>query len=120
MQVINQVFPEKKQVQLKALYLDQRLTKMGYRVIMMVSGPHMLDLLLTAKRLDLLYVIQAQVEIPFDDPKTVQTMLLGGKNISELREFRLAHQFMQENVLTEAGSLISQSFLRYDRQDLPG
>lgn len=92
---------------------------MGYRVIMMVSGPHVLDLLLAAERLDLLYVTQAQVEIPFEDPASVQTILLGGKKIDELNEFRLAHQFMQEDVVTEAGSRISQSFLRYDRKDLP-
>ena len=92
--------------------------EMGYHVIMMVSGPHVLELLLAAKRLDLLYVTQAQVEIPFDDPATVQTILSGGKKISELKEFQLAHQFMQENVVTETGSRISQSFFRYDRQDL--
>jgi riboflavin biosynthesis pyrimidine reductase len=93
--------------------------EMDYRVIMMVSGPHVLDLLLRAKRLDRLYVTRAQVEIPLDDPSTVQTMLLGGKVISELQEFRLAHQFRQASVETEAGSPISQSFLRYDRKDLP-
>jgi hypothetical protein len=92
---------------------------MSYRVIMMVSGPHVLDLLLAAKRLDLLYVTQAQMEIPFDDSAMAQTILLRGKQISELKEFRLAHQFMQENVVTEAGSRISQSFLRYDRKQLP-
>src|SRR5689334_24331679 len=92
--------------------------ELGYRVIMMVSGPQVLDLLLTAKRLDLLYVTQAQVEIPFDDPASVQTVLLGGKKISELKEFRLAHQFIQEDVVTEAGSRISQSFFRYDRKEL--
>jgi hypothetical protein len=47
---------------------------MGYRVIMMVSGPHVVDLLLAAKRLDLLFVTQAQVEIPFEVPASVQTM----------------------------------------------
>jgi hypothetical protein len=94
--------------------------ELSYRVIMMVSGPHVLDLLLKAKRLDLLYVTQAQVEIPFDDPAKVQTILVGGKDIRELQEFRLAHQFMQQNVVTEAGSHISQSFFRYDRKDLPG
>lgn len=92
--------------------------EMSYRVIMMVSGPHILDLLLAAHCLDLLYVTQAQVEIPFDDLATVQTMLLEGKKISELKEFRLAHQFVQENVVTKAASVISQSFLRYDRKDL--
>jgi hypothetical protein len=91
---------------------------MGYRVIMMVSGPHVLELLLAAKCLDLLYVTEAQLKIPFDDPATVQTVLSRGKKISERKEFHLAHQFMQENVVTEDGSLISQSFLRYDTNDL--
>jgi hypothetical protein len=53
-----------------------------------------------------------------DDSATVQTLLLRGKKISDLEEFRLAHQFVQENVITENGSLISQLFLRYDRKDL--
>jgi riboflavin biosynthesis pyrimidine reductase len=91
---------------------------MGYRVIMMVSGPHILDLLLKAERMDLIYVTQAQVKIPFEDPSTVQTILLGGKKVSDLKDFHLAHQFIQENVVTEDASRISQSFLRYDRKDL--
>jgi riboflavin biosynthesis pyrimidine reductase len=91
---------------------------MGYRVIMMVTGPHILDLLLKAERMDLIYVTQAQVEIPFEDPSTVQTILLGGKKVSDLKEFHLAHQFIQEDVVTEDGSRISQYFLRYDRKDL--
>src|SRR5574341_1548623 len=91
---------------------------MGYRVIMMVSGPHVLELLLQAKGLDLIYVTEAEREIPFDDPATVQTMLLGGKKISDLKEFHLTHHFIQEDVVTEDGSFISQSFLRYDANDL--
>ena len=88
--------------------------EMGYRVIMMVSGPQILDLLLAAKRLDLLYVTEAQMEIPFDDPDTVQTILLEGNKLSERKEFQLAHQFIQKKVITENGAHISQSFLRYD------
>lgn len=91
---------------------------MGYSVIMMVSGPHILDLLLKAERLDLIYVTEAQVEIPFEDASTVQTILLGGKKVSDLKDFHLAHQFIQENVVSEDASRISQSFLRYDRKDL--
>jgi hypothetical protein len=45
-------------------------------------------------------------------------MLSGGKKVSDLEDFHLAHQFLQEHVVTEAGSIISQSFLRYDRNDL--
>jgi hypothetical protein len=86
----------------------------SYRVIMMVSGPNILDLLLKAKRLDLLYVTQVQVEIPFDDPKDVQTILPGGQRLSDLENFRLAHEFAQENVETESGTHVSQLFLRYD------
>jgi hypothetical protein len=99
--------------------IDTLANDMGYRVIMMVSGPHVLELLLTAKRLDLLYVTRAQVEIPFEDPALVQTILSGGRKIDELDEFRLVHQFMQADVVTEAGSRIFQSFFRYDRKDLP-
>ena len=91
---------------------------MGYRVIMMVSGPHILDLLLKAGRMDLIYVTEVQVKIPIEDHAAVQTMLLGGHKVSELKDFNLAHHFIQENVVTEDASLISQSFLRYDRKDL--
>lgn len=91
---------------------------MGYSVIMMVTGPHILDLLLKAERLDLIYVTEAQVEIPFEDRSAVQTILLGGKRVSDLKDFHLAHQFIQENAVTEDESLISQSFLRYDRKYL--
>ncbi len=93
---------------------------MGYRVIMMASGPNILDLLLRAERMDLIYVTQAQVNIPFEDPSAVQTILLGGKKVSDLNDFTLTHKFIQENVVTEDGSLISQSFLRYDSKDLKG
>jgi hypothetical protein len=92
--------------------------ELRYRVIMMVSGPPVLALLLAANRLDLLYVTEAQVEVPFGDPAEVQTLLSGGRQIAELREFQLAHQFVQEQVQTEDGSIISQSFLRYEADDL--
>jgi hypothetical protein len=85
---------------------------------MMASGPHVLELLLNANRLDLLYVTEAQVEIPFDDPANVQTVLPGGKQFRDLPEFHLAHQFLQEHVVTANGSRISQSFLRYDTNHL--
>jgi riboflavin biosynthesis pyrimidine reductase len=98
--------------------IDTLANELGYRVIMMVSGPHILDLLLKADRMDLIYVTQAQVIIPFEDPSTVQTILLGGKKVSDLKDFNLAHQFIQENVVTEDASRISQSFLRYDKKDL--
>lgn len=91
---------------------------LGYRVIMMISGPHILDILLKAELMDRIYVTEAQLEVPFEDPSTVQTILLGGKKVSDLEDFKLAHQFIQDNVVTEDASLISQSFLRYDRKDL--
>src|SRR5215211_3638112 len=70
---------------------------MGYRVIMMVSGPHILDLLLKAERMDLIYVNEAHVKIPFEDPATVQTILLKGQKVSDLKDFRLVHEFIQES-----------------------
>ena len=96
--------------------IDYLSNEMGYGVIMMASGPTVLELLLEANRVDLLYVTEAQREIPFDDPSTVKKLLPGGKKVNELREFGVAHQYLQENVTTEDGSLISQSFFRYDRK----
>jgi hypothetical protein len=91
---------------------------MGYRVIMMATGPSVLELLLEAKRLDLFYVTEAQREISFDDPSTVKTILPDGEKVNELKEFLITHRYIQENVFTEDGSLISQFFLRYTRKDI--
>jgi riboflavin biosynthesis pyrimidine reductase len=92
--------------------------EMGYGVIMMASGPRILDVLLQAERMDLIYVTEAQVNIPFEDPATVQTILLGRKKVSDLKDFQLAHEFIQESVVTEAASRMTQSFRRYDRKDI--
>lgn len=96
--------------------IDWLSNGMGYRVIMMAAGPSVLDLLLEAKRLDLIYITEVQREIPFDDPSTIQTILPGGEKVDQLKEFSVTHQYLQENVVTEDGSLISQLFLRYDRK----
>lgn len=48
----------------------------------------------------------------------VLTIVGGGKNVSELTDFHLADQFIQENVVTENGSRISQFFLKYERKGL--
>lgn len=98
--------------------IDTLAQDMGYSVILMSSGPRILDLLLKAGRMDRIYVTQAQVKIPLEDPSTAQTMLLGGQNMSDLQDFHLAHEFVQEGVVTESASVISQSFRRYDRNDL--
>ena len=89
---------------------------MGYRVIMMAAGPSVLQILLDAKKIDLFYVSEAQLELPFYDPSTVQTILPGRKKVNELNEFHLAQKYFQTNVIAEDGSSISQFFLRYDFQ----
>ena len=98
--------------------IDTLSNELGYQVIMMVSGPNILDLLLKAGRLDRIYVTEAQVEIPFDDPSSVRTILSDNRKVSDLEDFELTHQFFQENVVTEAATLISQSFFKYERKDL--
>ena len=97
--------------------IDTLSNGMGYSVIMMATGPGVLQLLLEAKRLDLFYLTEAQLEILFDDPATVQTILPAGKKVGELREFRVVHRYFQENVTAENGSRISQVLLRYDKKD---
>ncbi len=95
--------------------IDYLGDKEGARVIVMVSGPGVLQLLLAAKRLDLLYITQVQREIPFDDPTVVKRLLPDGNMMHEPREFRLTHQYSQDHVLTADGSVVSQFFLRYDK-----
>jgi riboflavin biosynthesis pyrimidine reductase len=98
--------------------IDTLGNEMGYRVIMMSTGPSVLEILLEAKRLDLFYVTEAQREISFDDPSTVKTILPNGEKVSELKEFLITHRYVQENVITEDGSRVSQFFIRYDRKDM--
>jgi riboflavin biosynthesis pyrimidine reductase len=89
---------------------------MGYRVIMMTTGPSVLGLLLEANRLDLFYLTEAQLEIPFVDSSTVQTILPDGKKVNELNQFSLSRQYSQEDVVTKSGLHIAQEFFRYDRK----
>ena len=91
---------------------------LGYHVIMLTTGPSVLDLLLHSNHLDLLYISEAQMEIPFEDPATVRTILSAGIKPNELEDFVLTHKVLQENVRTDVGSFISQVFLRFDRKGL--
>jgi riboflavin biosynthesis pyrimidine reductase len=91
---------------------------MGYRVIVMATGPSVLQLLLEAKRLDLFYVTEVQREISFDDPAAVKTILPDGEKVNQLKEFLITHRYIQENVFAEDDSRISQFFIRYDRKDI--
>jgi hypothetical protein len=92
--------------------------RLGYRVMMMVGGPSVLELLLAAKCLDILYVTEAQLEIPLDDPAMAQSMLSTGGQAYALQEFSLAHEYYQEDVVAEEGSRMAQRYLRYDRKDI--
>lgn len=96
--------------------IDCLSSGMGYRVIMMTTGPGVLGLLLEANRLDLFYLTEAQLEIPFVDSSTVQTILPDGKKVNELDQFSLSRQYLQEHVVTKSGSRIAQVFFRYDRK----
>ncbi len=100
-------------------HLIEYLGKRGnYRVIMMATGPRVLNLLLKAGRMDFIYITEVQREIPFKDPADVQTILPEGKKVGELEEFILTHRFSQQDETAEDGSAISQEFLRYDRKGL--
>jgi riboflavin biosynthesis pyrimidine reductase len=98
--------------------LIDSLGEMGCRVMMMATGPSVLDILLKAQRLDLLYVTEVQKEIPFTDPLSVITLLTGGQRVDRLDDFSLHHRYIQERVVTEDGSAVSQVFLRYDRKGI--
>ena len=52
--------------------IDYLGEKLSAHVIVMATGPTVLQLLLRAERLDLLYITQVQREIPFDNPSTAK------------------------------------------------
>ncbi len=95
--------------------IDYLGEKLSAHVIVMATGPTVLQLLLRAERLDFLYITQVQREIAFDDPSTVKTLLPDGKGIRDLKAFQLTHQYVQDHAVAGDGSSISQFFLRYDR-----
>ncbi len=95
--------------------IDYLRDGMGARVIVMASGPRVFQLLLQARRLDLVYVTRVQRNIPFEDPSDVITLLPNGKKVQDLKEFKLTHQYVQERAVAGDGSSISQFFLRFDR-----
>ncbi|MGE5072133.1 MAG: pyrimidine reductase [Anaerolineae bacterium] len=95
--------------------VDYLSNTMGARVVMMASGPGVLELLLKAQRLDRLYITEVQREIPVQDPASVKTVLPDGKKPSDLEGFSLLHQYRQDGAVAGDGSRISQFFLRFDR-----
>jgi dihydrofolate reductase len=100
--------------------IDYLQDEMGARVIVMASGARVLELLLQAGRLDLLYLTRVERAIPFDDPSTVITLLPSGKRVQDLKEFHLTHQYYQDHAIAGDGLPISQFFLRYDRKEKEG
>lgn len=98
--------------------VDTLAGEMGYRVIMMASGPAVLQILLAAHRLDILYVTRAHKDMPVENPARAQTMLPRGEPIEGRKEFSLTHEFVQEDARAEDGSRLTQSFLRYDRKGI--
>jgi riboflavin biosynthesis pyrimidine reductase len=98
--------------------IDHLSNELDYRVIMMATGPAVLRILLEAERLDLLYITEAQLEILYSDSSTVQNILSEGKKIKQLKGFRVNHKYLQDDVIAENGSHISQVFLRYERKGI--
>ncbi len=90
----------------------------SYHVIMMATGPSVLQLLLINNCLDFMYITEVQRELSLDDPSAIRTILPEGKRVDELERFTLTHRYLQENVTTSDGARTSQEFHRYDRKDL--
>ncbi len=95
--------------------IDYLTREMGAHVIVMTSGPGVLQLLLQAGRLDLLYITQVQREIWFADPSSVKVLVPDGDIGENLKGFQLTHRYLQERAVAADGSTVSQSFMRYDR-----
>lgn len=105
----------------KGKLLSDRLHKEGYEVAKMTTGPRVLQILLDAGILDRLYVTQVQGKISTDQNKVLKIPV--NKNTG--KELKLAGVnfnlmipvYKQEHVKAKDGSIISQKFLVYERQN---
>jgi hypothetical protein len=90
----------------------------GYNVITLATGPGVLDILLKDGRLDVLYITEAQVNLPVSDPSRVRSLLPAGKKMSDLADFQVRHCYEQAGAINAKGTPIMQIFIRYDKKGL--
>ncbi len=83
------------------------------------AGPGAEVALLDAGRLDVLHITEVQVEIPHDEPSSVDRLLPDGHTVEDLGGFQLMREYLQEGVTAADGSVVSQRFRRYDRETPP-
>ncbi len=89
---------------------------LGYHVIMMATGPSVLDLLLEYKQMDLLYVTEVKRVIPFQDPEDIRMILPEGRRVMEMKDFTMTQRYLEENATLQDGTVLNQEFQRFDKK----
>jgi len=91
----------------------RNLSRRGYKVIKMTTGPRVLDILLKANVMDEIFITRVQREIK-GKPADVQTVL-GEKKLENLQGFKYKRLFYQDEVIAHDGHMISQDFGVYKK-----
>ena len=104
--------------------LSDTLTEEGYEVAKMTTGPRVLDILTKAGILDRLYTTRVQTKISGDATKFIKIPInkdTGNETVLDGVRFKIMIPvYRQDNVTAKDGSIVSQKFIVYERQDNNG
>lgn len=96
--------------------VDLMVKQMGQKIITNTTGPRVLDILLQANSLDLLYITHVNRHID-TKPEDVQTVLPNGKLVENLEGFVGKLLWHQEGITTVDGYKGSQDYWVYQSKD---
>lgn len=93
----------------------KRLGEEGYEIVKMTTGPSVLQILIDGNVLDRLYVTEVQTEIQADSENLV-TIPASTNTVPD--GFTITQSYLQEGVITDAGTVVNQLFKVYEHKDL--
>ncbi len=85
----------------------------GYKVMKNTTGPRVFDILLKANTIDIIFITQVQIKIPYDNPSDIRSVLPGGGKVEDLQGFSLVKKYRQDHVTTDTKNEVSQEFRIY-------
>ncbi len=104
--------------------MSDRLAEDGYEIAKMTTGPRVLGILTRAGILDRFYATQVQRKVSGDSGKFLKVPInkdTGKETVLDGVRFKiLIPVYRQDNVTAKDGSIVSQKFIVYERQDNNG
>jgi len=94
--------------------MTSNLESKGYRVIKIITGPSVLQILLDANVIDRIYITQVQRSVSETNPENFKKVLAGGGKVEDLAGFTLVQKYEQIGVKVDDGERVNQHFLIFE------